>query len=348
MKSPGREGPPSSSEPDTARVRTTPAVDLTPATGVRAIEGATSEWSLRFLSGPHSGVRLELRGRGEFVFGRGRDADVMLAEDLVSRRHALLSFATEPPTLCDLGSTNGTFVNGERIGKASVKAGDRLLIGTSIARLSAPDEDEPTRAGQDQSLVDREQRRSQPGSTMAGRLEEVPLVDLVQLFSNSRKSGAIVVRASDGMDGEVTLRTGQIVAARLDGKPHLTHRKALARLLRVASGAFEFAPPARPLDAAVPGELDESTELLLMDSLRLTDELGALEPELPPANAELVLALPLPGHLRALEPAQLDALQLVLEHPAFGEALEHSPLADVEAARAIMQLVSRGFVLLRA
>lgn len=348
MKDAGREGTaPAATEHETVRIHpvSTPEAATHPnVPRFSPAPAAAGGWALRFLSGPHAGSQLALQGRTEFVFGRGREADVMLAEDLVSRRHAVLSLAGDAPSICDLGSTNGTFVNGERVSKAAVKAGDRLLIGTSIARLVAVgEEEETTKVGQDRGLLERE-RRQGPGSTMAGRLEEVPLVDLLQLFSNSRKSGSIVARSADGLDGEVTLRTGQIVSARIEGKPHLTHRKALARLMRIAEGAFEFLPPPRQSEAPVPNELNESTELLLMDSLRLTDELVALEPQLPPADTELVLARPLPGRLRALEPAQLDALQLVLEHPRFGDAIDHSPLHDVDAARAVMQLVGLGFV----
>ena len=39
----------------------------------------------------------------------------------------------------DLGSTNGTFVNGEKIKRARLKEGDRVLIGTSILKLIAGD-----------------------------------------------------------------------------------------------------------------------------------------------------------------------------------------------------------------
>lgn len=311
--------------------------------------GVDAGFALRFLSGPRAGTEMPLKGRGELVFGRGKEADLVLAEDLVSRRHAVLSLDGPAPTISDLGSTNGTFVNGERVsGKAPLRSGDRLLIGSSIARLVVMD-DEPTTVGAvEPSLVDRDKRPAQ-GSTMAGRLEEVPLVDLLQLFSNSRKSGTLVARGADGTDGEVRLLTGQIAAARVEGKPELTHRKALARLLRLMSGAFEFVPVAahEPVPH-IPTELQEPTELLLMDALRLTDELVVLEPELPVAHAVLAVPKPLPGRLRALEPAALDLFQLALEQGTFGGVVDHSPQDDVEAVRGLLRLVSLGFLEVQA
>jgi pSer/pThr/pTyr-binding forkhead associated (FHA) protein len=310
---------------------------------VAPIPMAAAAYVLRFLSGPRAGAEVALKARAEYVFGRGKEADLVLGEDLVSRRHAILTLAGEHPAIADLGSTNGTFVNGERVhGRAPLRSGDRLLIGTSIARLVEVDDDEATTVGE-KGVTDR--RSPHQGSTMAGRLDEVPLVDLLQLFSNSRKSGTLVTRGADGLDGHVLLSAGQIAGAFIEGKPELMHRKALARLLRLISGAFEFLPLATGVEPpAVPTELQEPTELLLMDALRLTDELSVVEPELPKAHASLVVAKPLPGRLRALEPTAIDLFQLVLEQGTFGAVIDHSPLDDVEAVRGVLRLISLGYV----
>ena len=70
------------------------------------------------------------------TIGRATGADFILDAALVSRLHCRLS-ATEPGLeVVDLDSTNGTFVNGERVTRATLKAGDRLTIGRVDLRVS--------------------------------------------------------------------------------------------------------------------------------------------------------------------------------------------------------------------
>src|SRR5262249_61653116 len=75
----------------------------------------------------------------EIIIGRSSDLDMVLVEDMVSRKHAKISTQAGQITIQDLGSTNGTFVNGEKIKRVRLKEGDRILIGTSIIKLVAVD-----------------------------------------------------------------------------------------------------------------------------------------------------------------------------------------------------------------
>ena len=90
---------------------------------------------LRFISGKYQGGEYPLQDSGELVIGRSSELDMVLIEDMVSRKHAKISLAPGQIAIADLGSTNGTFVNGEKIKKARLKEGDRILIGTSILKL---------------------------------------------------------------------------------------------------------------------------------------------------------------------------------------------------------------------
>lgn len=65
------------------------------------------------------------------VIGRLSNVDVVLADPNVSRRHAELSLDGSTWTLTDLGSTNGSFVNGRRISESALNHGDRLTFGAS-------------------------------------------------------------------------------------------------------------------------------------------------------------------------------------------------------------------------
>ena len=64
------------------------------------------------------------------------DADVLLPDPQVSRRHAVLRLEDEGPTIEDLGSTNGTFVNDEQIeGPRRLEVGDLVRLGAVAFRL---------------------------------------------------------------------------------------------------------------------------------------------------------------------------------------------------------------------
>ena len=70
------------------------------------------------------------------TIGRATGADFILEAALVSRLHCRLSATESGLEVVDLDSTNGTFVNGERVARATLKAGDRLTVGRVELRLS--------------------------------------------------------------------------------------------------------------------------------------------------------------------------------------------------------------------
>ena len=78
-------------------------------------------YALRFISGKYQGGEYPLAENGELVIGRSSDLDMVLIEDMVSRKHAKITLAPGQITISDLGSTNGTFVNGEKVKRARLK-----------------------------------------------------------------------------------------------------------------------------------------------------------------------------------------------------------------------------------
>ncbi|MEZ4270961.1 MAG: FHA domain-containing protein [Myxococcota bacterium] len=67
------------------------------------------------------------------AFDRG--ADIVLADDSISRAHAMIFFDPSGVGVVDLASTNGTYVNSDRVISAVIKDGDSLTIGGSGFRL---------------------------------------------------------------------------------------------------------------------------------------------------------------------------------------------------------------------
>lgn len=83
---------------------------------------------LQFTSGPEEGRRFSVDR--PLVVGRSREADVVILDDFVSDFHARFALSDGRVTLQDLGSTNGTFVNGERVKtRVAIMPGDDIVIG---------------------------------------------------------------------------------------------------------------------------------------------------------------------------------------------------------------------------
>lgn len=92
-------------------------------------------WSLTIERGPRSGLTYAL-GPGNTVVGRSGDCDIFLADVTVSREHARLSVDANGLSITDLGSTNGTYVNGRRHEAGRLHEGDVLMIGKFRLRVS--------------------------------------------------------------------------------------------------------------------------------------------------------------------------------------------------------------------
>lgn len=79
----------------------------------------------------HRGAKMTL---GEFpvVFGRDQSATVLLTNVLASRQHCEITRTEEGLVLRDLGSVNGTLLNGVPVNEHVLRAGDQFIVGTSV------------------------------------------------------------------------------------------------------------------------------------------------------------------------------------------------------------------------
>jgi pSer/pThr/pTyr-binding forkhead associated (FHA) protein len=126
--------------------------------------GGDNAW-FRVMNGPREGTKIELAEGQEYVFGRDEDgADIVLNDDLVSRRHAKARRDWSGTHVEDLGSRNGIKVNGKKATRATLKDRDEVEIGgvrllfidptevreeavvVSAAALEPEDDDEHTEA----------------------------------------------------------------------------------------------------------------------------------------------------------------------------------------------------------
>ncbi len=302
-------------------------------------------FALRFISGKYQGGEFPLRMNREIIIGRSSDLDMVLVEDMVSRRHAKISSSDADVFIQDMGSTNGTFVNGEKIaGRALLHEGDRILVGTSIIKVVAVDATATatSEAEARRKLEAGAQQRSSAtqGRPMSGVIEEIPLPDLLQLLSTSRKSGVLSVNNGVSI-GKIYLRKGAIYFSTINDDFAVSPQKCIYRMLTWETGTFELEPGG---EMQVMNEVQESTEGLLMEGVRQLDEFRNLQRQLPPLGSPLAVPTPLAGKLRDLSPTELDTFQLVLDHGQLQKVLDNFSGSDLDAAQNIIGLMKREFV----
>jgi Inner membrane component of T3SS, cytoplasmic domain len=98
-----------------------------------------SDLLLEIVEGPGAGRQAALAGPLEL--GRDPAAGMALEDDLASRRHVRVSPEAGGALVEDLGSLNGTFVNGEEIhAPTRVRPGDQLLVGVTVLELRSADD----------------------------------------------------------------------------------------------------------------------------------------------------------------------------------------------------------------
>jgi serine/threonine protein kinase len=96
------------------------------------------------VSGPHTGRAFTFDQHDTFLIGRTETAHFCLPEDrYFSRHHCLLEIAPPQCFLRDLGSTNGTFVNGMRLETAHLKSGDRIQGGETVIEVEVTGDPQP-------------------------------------------------------------------------------------------------------------------------------------------------------------------------------------------------------------
>ncbi|MDJ0852830.1 MAG: FHA domain-containing protein [Myxococcota bacterium] len=93
--------------------------------------------SVQVVCGFYEGLEVPI-DRDWMVIGRGRSADMLIAEPTISRAHAAIGYDGDRFFMQDLGSTNGTRVNGERETRVVLDPGDELQLGRLRLRVSLP------------------------------------------------------------------------------------------------------------------------------------------------------------------------------------------------------------------
>ena len=331
----------------------------------------SGRYVLKFISGKYSGGEVALEMNSELIIGRSSELEMVLIEDMVSRHHAKITTTDSEIFIEDLGSTNGTFVNGEKITSCKLKDGDRILIGTSILKLvyeegdimspppapiglsafgasSVEDVRLPTsgsNSGMNRvssgSAVHTQHTGTQAG-VLSGLLDQLPLPDLLQLFGSSKKTGCLFITTPGGTEGRIYLREGRVYGAVVNGNFAVPVDKAFYRIITWKSGTFlldtmasyEFEHP-----------INESIESMLMEAMRIIDEMETLGDDVPTFDSIFQIVHPLEAKLTDLSKGQLSVFQLALNEPTMEYILNNSTEPDdIETTKDVMFLLANNYL----
>jgi len=97
-------------------------------------------YAIRVQTGPEEGELYPLFENREITIGRSPTNNIFIHDKNISRVHCQVVVTDSGCVLTDLQSTNGTFVNGQRVAECELKPGDEIRLGTTLLRLEEVDE----------------------------------------------------------------------------------------------------------------------------------------------------------------------------------------------------------------
>lgn len=206
--------------------------------------------------------------QGVLVLGRSRRCDLTIPSPDASRRHAEIVYQDGGYVLRDLGSTNGTYVNGRRVQQHALETGDRIEIGGDLVTFCRID---PALDAVD--LADggdaktRLMERPALGECIQGSLAEIPPFVVIQMLEMGRKSGVLEVDEGDVGRSRLWLADGAPVHAETVDQRGFDAAICIAN---VSSGRFSFEPGRAAPEHTIRAS---ATELLLEASRHLDENL---------------------------------------------------------------------------
>ena len=202
-------------------------------------------FSLEITAGPDKNTQKRIRG-GRMIIGRGDGCDLQLLDASVSRRHVELVSSGSGVVLRDLGSGNGTKVNGKKVPEATLVHGDKIAIGQTVIQII-----DELKKFEEQRAAKEAARRPQPEPEPEEEaLQQDPTAEVKVPVKRAPRAAPIIEEVEDKAP-EVP-QTAQI---------------NLPKHLRRSRDAFEPTPPAKLYGLIAIGVL--SIVLLVWMAVRL-------------------------------------------------------------------------------
>jgi len=208
-----------------------------------------------------------LRPGEEVILGRSSECQLPVSSEQASRRHASVCWTGAIVLLEDLGSTNGTRINGELVSEPRVLCpGDRIEIGESVVtfcRVGSSTSNTPGELAQT-VVVDRSAELVEPPEVLRGDLCEIPLFAVLQMLEMGAKTGALRVDR-DGWTCQLWMQNGRVIHAETEKADAMPAALEMAQIL---AGRFDFTPGVAPQEPSMSAGVTE----VILEASRLLDE----------------------------------------------------------------------------
>jgi len=179
-----------------------------------------------------------------------------------------------------------------------------------------------------------------PESEIEGKLSQIGIVDLLQMFQMNRKTGTLRIwRDGSPGAGSILIHAGQVSDASIplrDGS-NVVGEKALYRLFTWRDGRFEFVPGA----VAEHGRIRRPGRALLLEGVRQMDEWHRLRVELPADDQRLVLKVPRDEIESEEQPLTREVIDAVEAYRRVSEVVDHCSFPDYQVLRVLRDLISQ-------
>jgi serine/threonine-protein kinase len=198
--------------------------------------------TLTVIAGPHQGREFSFQEHDNFIVGRAKKAQFRLPKDdpYFSRNHFLIEVNPPLCRLLDMGSRNGTFVNGEKVASIELKDGDEIRGGRTVLRVALIDDSVSARSrdsGFRQSESPVKQPSSQAGSASESNVKTLTQTPDLPVSSGERSAGRVAAgRLLQGADAAPFAETGSSPVT-------LSANEVLSDLIVLDAASEKLLPP---------------------------------------------------------------------------------------------------------
>jgi len=265
------------------------------------------------------------------AIGRHDSNDLSFNSRNVSNYHAEILNEGDALVLHDLGSTNGSYVNEERVKRRKLRHGDRIRIGNNEITVRLTNDDAKD-ADANLPRVAQQGSFRRAGSDTAGP----SLKELLLSLCREGQSVRLALARNKNDQIEVYIHDGRIVFAE-SGKA--SAEKALYRAFEWNQGEFKTEP--FPANDSIPRSMTVPVETLVDEGEQQAKEVDELINKLPPPDSPIRLVENCKMRICDFSPAELEVFQLLVRHTTLGEALENSPMTDLRIMIQVHALIRK-------
>lgn len=265
------------------------------------------------------------------AIGRHESNDLSFNSRNVSNYHAEILNEGDALVLHDLGSTNGSYVNEERVKRRKLRHGDRIRIGNNEITVRLTNDDaKDTEANLP--------RVAQQGSFRRSESDNVgpTLKELLLGLCREGQSVRLLLARDKNDQIEVYIYDGRLVFAE-SGKARA--EKALYRAFEWSRGDFKTEP--FPTNDSIPRSMTVPIETLVDEGEQQAKEVDELINKLPPPDATIRLLESCKMRICDFSPAELEVFHALVRHGTLAGALEDCSMTDLRIMTQVHALIRK-------